>query len=400
MRFQKEDRLGKDMNTPGGNKTYMRPYSRVYATVNLDAVASNMRSMRDNLPASTLIMGSVKADGYGHGSVPVAKTIEPYVFGYAVATIDEGIILRRHGINKTILILGVTHESRYEDLLRYDIRTAMFQYEKAKKLSDLALKQGKKAVVHLALDTGMSRIGMKADREHAKEAAAIAALEGIEVEGLLPILQEQMRQINPLMKSSTAVIKNFRYLKELGVKIPIRHCSNSAGIVESLESNHMDMVRAGIAIYGMYPSDEVDHNSVKLTPAMEIKSCITYIKEIEAGTAVSYGGTFVADHTMKVATIPVGYGDGYVRSLSGKGDVLIHGKRAAILGRICMDQFMVDVTDIPDVQEDDEVTLLGSDGAECITMEELAEKSGGFHYEMICDIGKRIPRVYLKRRKK
>lgn len=375
----------------------MRPYSRVYATVNLDAVASNMRSMRDNLPASTLIMGSVKADGYGHGSVPVAKTIEPYVIGYAVATIDEGIILRRHGINKTILILGVTHESRYEDLLRYDIRTAMFQYEKAKKLSDLALKQGKKAVVHLALDTGMSRIGMKADREHAKEAAAIAALEGIEVEGLFTHFARADETDKSAYEEQYRRYKEFLgYLKELGVKIPIRHCSNSAGIVESLESNHMDMVRAGIAIYGMYPSDEVDHNSVKLTPAMEIKSCITYIKEIEAGTAVSYGGTFVADHTMKVATIPVGYGDGYVRSLSGKGDVLIHGKRAAILGRICMDQFMVDVTDIPDVQEDDEVTLLGSDGAECITMEELAEKSGGFHYEMICDIGKRIPRVYLK----
>ena len=375
----------------------MRPYSRVYATVNLDAVASNMRSMRDNLPASTLIMGSVKADGYGHGSVPVAKTIEPYMFGYAVATIDEGIILRRHGINKTILILGVTHESRYEDLLRYDIRTAMFQYEKAKKLSDLALKQGKKAVVHLALDTGMSRIGMKADREHAKEAAAIAALEGIEVEGLFTHFARADETDKSAYEEQYRRYKEFLgYLKELGVKIPIRHCSNSAGIVESLESNHMDMVRAGIAIYGMYPSDEVDHNSVKLTPAMEIKSCITYIKEIEAGTAVSYGGTFVADHTMKVATIPVGYGDGYVRSLSGKGDVLIHGKRAAILGRICMDQFMVDVTDIPDVQEDDEVTLLGSDGAECITMEELAEKSGGFHYEMICDIGKRIPRVYLK----
>lgn len=375
----------------------MRPYSRVYATVNLDAVASNMRSMRDNLPASTLIMGSVKADGYGHGSVPVAKTIEPYVFGYAVATIDEGIILRRHGINKTILILGVTHESRYEDLLRYDIRTAMFQYEKAKKLSDLALKQGKKAVVHLALDTGMSRIGMKADREHAKEAAAIAALEGMEVEGLFTHFARADETDKSAYEEQYRRYKEFLgYLKELGVKIPIRHCSNSAGIVESLESNHMDMVRAGIAIYGMYPSDEVDHNSVKLTPAMEIKSCITYIKEIEAGTAVSYGGTFVADHTMKVATIPVGYGDGYVRSLSGKGDVLIHGKRAAILGRICMDQFMVDVTDIPDVQEDDEVTLLGSDGAECITMEELAEKSGGFHYEMICDIGKRIPRVYLK----
>ena len=375
----------------------MRPYSRVYATVNLDAVASNMKSMKENLPASTLIMGSVKADGYGHGSVPIAKTIEPYVFGYAVATIDEGIILRRHGINKTILILGVTHESQYEELLRYDIRTSMFQYEKAKKLSDLAVKQGKKAVVHLALDTGMSRIGMKADREHAKEAASIAALEGIEVEGLFTHFARADETDKSAYEEQYRRYKEFLgYLKELGVKIPIRHCSNSAGIVESLESNHMDMVRAGIAIYGMYPSDEVDHNSVKLTPAMEIKSCITYIKEIEAGTAVSYGGTFVADHTMKVATIPVGYGDGYVRSLSGKGDVLIHGKRAAILGRICMDQFMVDVTDIPDVQEDDEVTLLGSDGAECITMEELAEKSGGFHYEMICDIGKRIPRVYLK----
>ena len=375
----------------------MRPYSRVYATVNLDAVASNMKSMRENLPASTLIMGSVKADGYGHGSVPIAKTIEPYVFGYAVATIDEGIILRRHGINKTILILGVTHESQYEELLRYDIRTAMFQYEKAKKLSDLAVKQGKKAVVHLALDTGMSRIGMKADREHAKEAASIAALEGIEVEGLFTHFARADETDKSAYEEQYRRYKEFLgYLEELGVQIPIRHCSNSAGIVESLESNHMDMVRAGIAIYGMYPSDEVDHNSVKLTPAMEIKSCITYIKEIGVGTAVSYGGTFVADHTMKVATIPVGYGDGYVRSLSGKGDVLIRGKRAAILGRICMDQFMVDVTDIPDVQEDDEVTLLGKDGSECITMEELAEKSGGFHYEMVCDIGKRIPRVYLK----
>lgn len=379
----------------------MRPYSRVYATVNLDAVASNMKSMRENLPASTLIMGSVKADGYGHGSVPIAKTIEPYVFGYAVATIDEGIILRRHGINKTILILGVTHESQYEELLRYDIRTAMFQYEKAKKLSDLAVKQGKKAVVHLALDTGMSRIGMKADREHAKEAAAIAALEGIEVEGLFTHFARADETDKSAYEEQYRRYKEFLgYLEELGVQIPIRHCSNSAGIVESLESNHMDMVRAGIAIYGMYPSDEVDHNSVKLTPAMEIKSCITYIKEIGAGTAVSYGGTFVADHTMKVATIPVGYGDGYVRSLSGKGDVLIRGKRAAILGRICMDQFMVDVTDIPEVHTGDEVTLVGKDGDEVLSLETLGDLSGRFSYEFACDIGKRVPRIYIKNGKK
>lgn len=375
----------------------MRPYSRVYATVNLDAVVSNMKAMREALPASTAIMGVVKADGYGHGAVPVAWAMDPYVEGYAVSNIDEGINLRRHGIQKPILILGVTHRQRFEELLQYKITPAMFRLKEAKELSCLAKERGLTAKIHLALDTGMSRIGMAPSRDAAKEAAGMASLPGIEIEGLFTHFARADETDKSAYKEQYRRYKEFLgYLEELGVQIPIRHCSNSAGIVESLESNHMDMVRAGIAIYGMYPSDEVDHNSVKLTPAMEIKSCITYIKEIGAGTAVSYGGTFVADHTMKVATIPVGYGDGYVRSLSGKGDVLIRGKRAAILGRICMDQFMVDVTDIPDVQEDDEVTLLGKDGSECITMEELAEKSGGFHYEMVCDIGKRIPRVYLK----
>lgn len=375
----------------------MRPYSRVYATVNLDAVVSNMKAMREALPASTAIMGVVKADGYGHGAVPVAWAMDPYVEGYAVSNIDEGINLRRHGIQKPILILGVTHRQRFEELLQYKITPAMFRLKEAKELSYLAKERGLTAKIHLALDTGMSRIGMAPSRDAAKEAAGMASLPGIEIEGLFTHFARADETDKSAYEEQYRRYKEFLgYLEELGVQIPIRHCSNSAGIVESLESNHMDMVRAGIAIYGMYPSDEVDHNSVKLTPAMEIKSCITYIKEIGAGTAVSYGGTFVADHTMKVATIPVGYGDGYVRSLSGKGDVLIRGKRAAILGRICMDQFMVDVTDIPDVQEDDEVTLLGKDGSECITMEELAEKSGGFHYEMVCDIGKRIPRVYLK----
>ena len=181
-----------------------------------------------------------------------------------------------------------------------------------------------------------------------------------------------------------------------GVDIPIRHCSNSAGIVEGLDSNGLDMVRAGISIYGLYPSDEVARDRVKLVPAMELKSFITYIKTIGPGTAVSYGGTFVADRPMRVATIPVGYGDGYLRSLSNKGAVLIRGKRAEILGRICMDQFMADVTDIPEAEEGDQVTLIGRDGEECITVEELAALSGGFHYEIICQIGKRVPRVYLR----
>ena len=374
----------------------MRPYSRVYATVNLDAVASNMRSMRDNLPASTLIMGSVKADGYGHGSVPVAKTIEPYVFGYAVATIDEGIILRRHGINKTILILGVTHESRYEDLLRYDIRTAMFQYEKAKKLSDLALKQGKKAVVHLALDTGMSRIGMKADREHAKEAAAIAVLEGIEVEGLFThFARADEYDRSPAMVQLERYLDFSRRVEEAGVEIPLHHCSNSAGIIRMPEAN-LNIVRAGITIYGIYPSSEVERDIVKLEPVMELKSHVTYVKDVPAGAAISYGGTYVADRKLRVATVPVGYADGYSRQLSNKGWVLIHGQKAPILGRVCMDQFMVDVTEIGDVKKGDEVTLIGRDGDEFIGIEEIGDLCGRFSYEFVCDISPRVPRVYIK----
>ena len=375
----------------------MRPYNRVYATVDLDAVVSNMKSMREALPASTGIMGVVKADGYGHGAVPVARAMDPYVEGYAVSNIDEGISLRRHGIKKPILILGVTHSQRFEDLLRYDIQPAMFRLKEAKELSELAAEQGKKTKIHLALDTGMSRIGMQPDRESAKEAAQMAALYGIELEGLFTHFARADEADKSFYQTQFERYQEFlSYLKEYGVTIPVRHCSNSAGIVENLDSNQMDMVRAGICIYGLYPSDEVDRNRVKLTPAMEIKSFITYIKEIAPGTPVSYGSTFVSEHAMRVATIPTGYADGYNRGLSNRGSVLIRGKRAKILGRICMDQFMVDVTDIPEAEEDDEVTLIGKDGEDEITVEEMAACFGGFHYEIICDIGKRVPRVYIQ----
>jgi alanine racemase len=356
-----------------------------------------MKSMREALPATTGIMGVVKADGYGHGAVPVARAMDPYVEGYAVSNIDEGISLRRHGIKKPILILGVTHSQRFEDLLRYDIQPAMFRLKEAKELSELAAEQGKKAKIHLALDTGMSRIGMQPDRESAKEAAQMAALYGIELEGLFTHFARADEADKSFYQTQFERYQEFlSYLKEYGVMIPVRHCSNSAGIVENLDSNQMDMVRAGICIYGLYPSDEVDRNRVKLTPAMEIKSFITYIKEIAPGTPVSYGSTFVSEHAMRVATIPTGYADGYNRGLSNRGSVLIRGKRAKILGRICMDQFMVDVTDIPEAEEDDEVTLIGKDGEDEITVEEMAACFGGFHYEIICDIGKRVPRVYIQ----
>lgn len=375
----------------------MIPYTRVFATVNLDAVVSNMKSMKESLPASTAIMGVVKADGYGHGSVPVAKAIAPYVEGYAVATIDEAILLRRHGIGKMIMILGITHESYYEDLLLYDIHPTVFRLEEAEKLSERAVKRGRQASVHLALDTGMNRIGMSPTQESADLVYTMSCLPGIRLEGLFTHFARADELDKTAYEAQFQAYEAFSHkLLSRGITIPIRHCSNSAGIVEGLASNELDMVRAGISIYGLYPSGEVSRERVKLLPAMELKSFISCIKTIEPGAAVSYGGTFVAKNTMKVATIPTGYGDGYPRGLSNKGSVLIHGQRARILGRVCMDQFMVDVTDIPEAEENDQVTLIGKDLRERITVEELADLSEGFHYEILCGIGKRVPRVYLR----
>lgn len=374
----------------------MRPYTRVYAAVDLDAVEANMKAMASGLSEGTGMMGVVKTDGYGHGAVPVAKAIDPYVRGYGVATLEEARNLQAHGITKPILILGVTHESRFKELVKQDIRATVFERTQAEALSRMAQEVGRPAFLHLALDTGMNRIGMKCCRESADLAVEISHMPGIRVEGLFT----HFARADETDKTSALLQLNryqefVRLLKERGLIIPVRHISNSAGIVDLREAD-CDMVRAGIAIYGLYPSQEVEKEKVVLRPAMELKSCITYLKGIEAGDAVSYGGTFVAEKAMTVATVPVGYGDGYPRNLSGRGRVLIRGKSAPILGRVCMDQMMVDVTGIPEVSRDDEVTLIGKDGEEEITVEELARTGGGFHYEIVCDIGKRVPRVYRR----
>ncbi len=375
----------------------MRPYNRVYATVNLDAVADNMKEMAGNLPSGTGMIGVVKADGYGHGSVPVAMAVDPYVRGFAVATVEEGVILRRHGIGKMILVLGVTHPDQYGELIRYQIRPTVFTLRQAERLSELACREGVRAKLHLAVDTGMSRIGMGPDEASAEMVLSMSRLPGIEIEGMFTHFARADERDKESARAQLAAYLNFsELLKSRGIEIPLKHCSNSAGIVEGLPSNSLDLVRAGISIYGLYPSDEVDRETVHLTPVMELKSRISYIKTIRPGTPVSYGGTFVARRPTRIATIPVGYGDGYPRSLSSRGSVLIRGRRAPILGRVCMDQFMVDVTDIPEAEEEDEVTLIGRDGGDQISVEELARLGGGFHYELICDLGKRVPRVYLR----
>lgn len=376
----------------------MKNYSRVCAYIDLDAIAYNFASMRKNILPDTKMVAVIKADGYGHGAVPVAHLVEPYdyVWGFATATAEEALQLRRSGIKKPVLILGYVFEEHYADLIREDIRPVVFKLSMAQKLSQEAARQNKKAIIHIALDTGMTRIGFPDTAESMLEILLISRLENLEIEGMFT----HFARADEYDKTSAQdqlerYLKFADRLKEAGVNIPLRHCSNSAGIIDMPYAN-LNLVRAGISIYGIYPSGEVCKKNVPLRPAMELKSHITFIKDVEAGVPVSYGGTFVTERKSRIATIPAGYADGYPRLLSNKGRVLIHGQSAPILGRICMDQFMVDVTDIPQAQELDEVTLLGTDGEETISVEELGQLSGRFPYEFICDISKRVPRVYQK----
>ena len=376
----------------------MNKHSRVCANIDLSAVMHNMEAMHQNIDPDTKIMAVIKADGYGHGAVPIAKEIEhlDYVYGYAAATVEEGMILRNNGIQKPILILGYIFPDQYEEVIQAEICPSVFTLEMAKELSAAAEKVGKDCRMHFAVDTGMSRIGYQVTEEAADEMAQIAKLPHMIVEGIFTHFAKADEYDKTFTKEQIQKFKKMiAMMEDRGVSIPVKHCSNSAGIVELPDFN-MDAVRAGITIYGMYPSDEVKQDIISLKPAMALKSFITYIKEIGPGTEVSYGGTFKAEKTMRIATVSAGYGDGYPRNLSGKGEVLIHGKLAKILGRICMDQFMADLTGIPEAEEGDPVTLVGMDGDQEITMEELANISGGFHYEIPCLIGKRVPRRYVK----
>ena len=375
----------------------MKRHSRVYARINLDAVEENFCRMRENIRKETKMIAVVKTDAYGHGALPIARLVEPYdyIWGFAVATVEEAVELREHGIHKPILNLGFTFSEDYEMIAQQELRPAVFKLSMAKELSRAALHSKKKIMIHLALDTGMTRIGFADNEESIEIIREITALPGLEIEGMFTHFARADETDKENAREQLRRYLAFaRALERAGISVPLKHCSNSAGILELPEAN-LDAVRAGITIYGIYPSDEMDRDNVKLHPVMELKSHIAYIKTVEAGVAVSYGGTFVTDHPTRIATIPVGYGDGYPRSLSNAGYVLIHGKRARILGRVCMDQFMVDVTDIP-AGELDEVTLLGRDEGAELSVDTLGALSGRFPYEFVCDIGKRVPRIFVK----
>ena len=376
----------------------MEKNNRVKAVISLDAVEQNFREMRKNIAEDTKMIAVVKADAYGHGAVPIAHLIEDhdYIWGFAAATAEEAVHLRQAGITKPILILGIVFDEYFPELVQYDIRPAVCEYDEAKKLSDEAVLQNKTVHIHIALDTGMTRIGYADIPESVEEIKKIAELPNLEIEGMFThFARADEYDRSPAMVQLERYQDFSKRVEEAGVDIPLHHCSNSAGIIRVPEAN-LSIVRAGITIYGIYPSSEVERDIVKLAPVMELKSHITYVKDVPAGAAISYGGTYVEDKKRRVATIPVGYADGYPRQLSNKGWVLIHGKKAPILGRVCMDQFMADVTEIDNVKKGDEVTLLGRDGDEFISIEEMGDLCGRFSYEFACDISPRVPRVYIK----
>lgn len=375
----------------------MREYDRTYVQVNLQAIRHNIQEARKNIKPDTKIMAVVKANAYGHGAVPVARALEDLVDAYGVAVIEEAIELREAGIDQMILILGYTGEDWYDQLVKYRISQTVYTFDMAKKLSDTAVSMGVNTPIHIKLDTGMGRIGFAPTAQSADVVQEIAGLPGLIVEGLFThFARADEKTIDAAREPFERYMNFVRLLEERGVQIPIKHVSNSASIIHFPEAN-LDMVRAGIMTYGLYPSEEVPKNRIHLQPAMEWKARISYVKQVEPGISISYGGTFTASEPMVVATVPVGYADGMKRDLSGRGRVLVHGEYAPILGRVCMDQFMIDVTRIPGVKMGDLVTIWGRDGDREIPVEEIAELSHSFNYEFVCSVTPRVPRKYIER---
>lgn len=368
-------------------------YHRSFVRISLDAIRANFDSLKKLLSPETKTMAIIKANAYGHGAVRVARELENKADYFAVAAMEEAMELRESGIKTPILILAYTSPCQYETLINNGITATVYNYEDAKMLSVTAQKLGKNAVVHIGVDTGMSRIGFADTEESAKTIESIASLPFIEIEGIFT----HFACADSADKTSALTQKkrfdNFiSLLESKKISIPLKHACNTAAIIDF--DCHYDMVRMGIALYGLYPSDEVDTKKVSLTPAMEVISHVIHIKEVEAGVGISYGHTYVTPEKRRIATVCIGYADGFDRAFSNRGYVLINGKKAPITGRVCMDMIMVDVTDIDDVRVGDDAVIMGRSGNAEITAEELAAMCGTINYEVICTFMPRVTRLY------
>ena len=370
-------------------------YLRTYAQIDLDAIKYNIDNTKSRLQEGVKLLGVIKADAYGHGAVKIAREFEDDFDFFGVACIEEALELTDAGIKTPLLILGYVSPEDFEEIVKYDIRIPIFHEEDAKALSDEAVKQGKTVPFHFCIDTGMSRIGFQADDESADLCAEIAKLPNLETEGIFSHFATADEASLDKALAQQKVFETFcEKLEARGVNIPIKHINNSAGIMNF--DKQFNMCRMGIILYGLYPSSEVDKSLLDIRPAMKWVTSISHLKTLAAGREISYGGEFLTRHETDIATIPVGYADGYPRCLSGIGEVLVGGKRVKIAGRICMDQFMIDVSGIDGVEIGSEVVLVGTQGSETLTMEEVSEKAHSFNYELPCRITRRVPRVYMK----
>jgi len=372
--------------------------NRAWAEINLDNIAHNVREIRKVTNKKSEIMGVVKADAYGHGVLEVARTlIENGVTRLAVSMLDEAIQLRKHGIEVPILILSYTDPARAEEIILNNVTQTVFSHDLAEALSTASVKLKRSVKIHIKIDTGMTRVGFMPGYSAVKNVVKISKLPGIIIEGLFTHFasaDEKDRSYTYMQFERFMSI--CRELSRIGVHIPVKHACNSAGIIEYPEM-HMDMVRPGIILYGLYPSEDVDKTRIDLKPAMEFKANVILVKDVENDTCISYGRIFTTRRESRIATIPIGYADGYTRLLNNKGMVLINGELAPVVGKICMDQCMVDVTDLEnEVRVGDEVVLLGKQGDKQIKVEDVAAQIGTINYEVVCVVGRRIPRVYLQ----
>ena len=371
---------------------------RGYIEVNLRHIKENAEKIGKHISDKSRVIGVVKTDGYGHGSIPIARKLEQLacMYGFAVATEEEALELKDAGIRLPVMILGYTFPYAYEEMAEKGIEAAVFREDMLEQMGKAARRAGKKMRVHIKVDTGMGRIGVAPDQSGLRFVERAMHTEGIEVAGIFTHFARADEADKTSALAQLHCFKEFtNRAQQMGTGRLLLHCSNSAGLMEMPEAD-MDAVRAGIILYGLPPSAEVDMSRIDLRPALSFYSTVVFIKDMPAGCPISYGGTFVTPERMRVATVPVGYGDGYPRSLSGRGYVLIRGQKAPILGRVCMDQMMVDVSHIEGVENGDKVTLIGRDGQEEISAQLLGELSGRFHYELVCDLGKRIPRCYAE----
>lgn len=368
----------------------------VWLEINLDNIAYNVRSLKSLTAPGVKFMAVVKANGYGHGVIQVANVaLNNGAERLAVAILNEGLQLRKAGFGVPILILGYTPPEQVAEVVKNNLTQTVYTLQDAKALSWAAVQQRKTARVHIKIDTGMSRIGFLPGPDSVNQIKEISKLPNLTVEGIYTHFADADNDDKSYTNKQFMLFKNMLFqLEQHGVQIPLRHCANSAALID-LPETHLDMVRVGISLYGYYPSELVDKSRVQLKPAFTLKAQLAHVKEVPAGTRVSYGCTFTTEKFSKIGTVPLGYADGYPRAMANKGEMLIRGHKVPVIGRVCMDQCLVDVSQIPEVQTGDEVVIIGSQGNAILTAEDFAEKIGTINYEVVCMISSRVPRIYI-----